>query len=281
MVEEHASISTLPPEMIEKILRNVNPNDIGKMQQLDLCEDACDLDVLALVSRTPQCDWIEIDPCFTIDNVSSLLRCMKQITTLKYKHSSYKDGSAPPLAKLRLISQILLLNDHRLVFRVQKCNNTIIADDSTIDVLIPLSQAGRGLGTFWVDAISTDFTLTKMFELFEVNDLTVQKCNNTIIADDSTIDVLIPLSQAGRGLGTFWVDAISTDFTLTKMFELFEKGKFRDIFTFFVEKVHGSDEQFNRWLLSNAQRVDITNPLVYRFLYRDVDFIVQIGYYAP
>ncbi|KHJ84079.1 F-box domain protein, partial [Oesophagostomum dentatum] len=34
MVEEHASISTLPPEMIEKILRNVNPNDIGKMQQV-------------------------------------------------------------------------------------------------------------------------------------------------------------------------------------------------------------------------------------------------------
>ncbi|CAJ0591896.1 unnamed protein product [Cylicocyclus nassatus] len=80
----------------KKLNINATRNDLRKslegipdwwfqgIQMLGIYESACDIDALSLVSRAPQCASLRIDPCFTIDSVTSLLDCMKQIHELKY-----------------------------------------------------------------------------------------------------------------------------------------------------------------------------------------------------
>ncbi|KAK6020766.1 hypothetical protein OSTOST_13574 [Ostertagia ostertagi] len=62
------------------------------IQMLGIYESACDIDALSLVSRAPHCASLRIDPCFTIDSVTSLLDCMRQIHELKYIRSLHKES---------------------------------------------------------------------------------------------------------------------------------------------------------------------------------------------
>ncbi|KAK6048456.1 hypothetical protein COOONC_14039, partial [Cooperia oncophora] len=59
---------------------------------LGIYESACDIDALSLVSKAPHCASLRIDPCFTIDSVTSLLDCMRQIHELKYIRSLHKES---------------------------------------------------------------------------------------------------------------------------------------------------------------------------------------------
>ncbi|KAE9416354.1 hypothetical protein Angca_000340, partial [Angiostrongylus cantonensis] len=163
------------------------------IQMMGIYESACDLDALALVSRAPHCSSLRVDPCFTIDSVTSLLNCMKKIHELK----------------------------------IRSCSKTITADDSTIDALIPLSIA----------------------------------CPD--------------------GLQSFWVDSISTEFTLPKMFELFEKGNFSPRCSLLFEKVHGSETALRNWIFSHAQRVLYVSRQTYNFAYRGVEIGISVEQFVP
>ncbi|KAK5986441.1 F-box domain protein [Trichostrongylus colubriformis] len=163
------------------------------VQMLGIYESACDLDALSLVSRAPHCVSLRIDPCFTIDSVTSLLDCMRQIHELKIRTTS----------------------------------KTITADDTTIDALIPLSIA------------------------------------------------------CPQGLQSFWVDSISTDFSLSKMFELLEKGHFSPRCSLLFEKVHGSESALRNWITSHAQQVLYISEQTYNFAYRDVEIGISVEQFVP
>ncbi|KAL6741096.1 hypothetical protein Aduo_014386 [Ancylostoma duodenale] len=198
----------------KKLNINATRNDLRKalegipdwwfhgIQMLGIYESACDIDALALVSRAPQCASLRIDPCFTIDNVTSLLDCMKQIHELKYIRSLHKES-------------------------IRSASKTIVADDSTLDALIPLSIA------------------------------------------------------CPEGLQSFWVDSISTDFSLPKMFELFEKGHFSPRCSLLFEKVHGTDLALRNWINSHAQQVLYISEQTYNFSYRNVEIGVSVEQFVP
>ncbi|XGW02362.1 hypothetical protein V3C99_014416 [Haemonchus contortus] len=163
------------------------------IQTLGIYESACDIDALSLVSKAPHCASLRIDPCFTIDSVTSLLDCMRQIHELKIRTKS----------------------------------KTITADDTTIDALIPLSIA------------------------------------------------------CPQGLQSFWVDSISTDFSLAKMFELFEKGHFSPRCSLLFEKVHGSESALRNWITTHAQQVLYASEQTYNFAYRDVEIGISVEQFVP
>lgn len=160
---------------------------------MGIYESACDIDALALVSRAPHCASLRLDPCFTIDSVTSLLDCMRQIHELKIRSAS----------------------------------KTITADDSTIDALIPLSIA------------------------------------------------------CPEGLQSFWVDSISTDFSLAKMFELLEKGHFSPRCSLLFEKVHGTETALRNWITTNAQQVLYVSQQTYNFAYRGVEIGISVEQFVP
>uniref|UniRef100_A0A183FS24 SAM-dependent methyltransferase n=1 Tax=Heligmosomoides polygyrus TaxID=6339 RepID=A0A183FS24_HELPZ len=176
------------------------------IQGIYIMGSACDIDVdRALLSKAPHCDSIHLEPCFIIDSVTTLLGCMRQIHELKYIRLLHKES-------------------------IDSASNTIIADDSTIDALIPLSIA------------------------------------------------------CPEGLHWFGVDSIPSDFSLAKVFELLEKGHLSPECELFFKTVRGTEATLMNWITTHAQQMPYQHIQYrnhYEFAYRKGDIRISIGEFLP
>ncbi|VDL65783.1 unnamed protein product [Nippostrongylus brasiliensis] len=216
---------------------------------MGIYESACDIDALALVSRAPHCASLRLDPCFTIDSVTTLLDCMRQIHELKYIRSLHKE--------------------------IRSAAKTITADDTTIDALIPLSIAcPDGLQSFWVDSISTDFSLAKMFELLEYKscaDAVLWKFNCKFVRKGGQVPISFYISQlVGVGVTTIPIAMLPI-----------RVGHFSPRCSLLLEKVHGTETALRNWITENAQQVLYVSQQTYNFAYRGVEIGISVEQFVP